>query len=150
MTCSLIMSYKHSPKWKRYTFIMAFTMHEKKVHPPPPHGGREIQSFVRVLNWKFVKKSNKNSHMLLMDPTVYSIQREVNKEFESFSVLIYVSLNWKQNEYLFFTINWVLDKLSAFTIWVTSLLCIINDFKIKAVCFFCNVSYFKDIALILC
>ena len=31
--------------------------------------------------------------MLLMDPTIYSIQREVNKEFESFSVLIYISLN---------------------------------------------------------
>ena len=38
------------PKWKLYTFIMGFTMHEKKT-PVPSDAGCEIQSFVGLLNF---------------------------------------------------------------------------------------------------
>ena len=51
-------SYTH-PKWKLYKFIMGFTMYEKKT-PVPPNAGREIQSFVGILNYqlgsKFINK----------------------------------------------------------------------------------------------
>ena len=32
---------KYDPKWKLYTFMMGFTMHEKKT-PVPPDAGCEI------------------------------------------------------------------------------------------------------------
>ena len=35
---------------ENYTFIMGFTMHEKKT-PVAPDAGREIQSFVGMLNF---------------------------------------------------------------------------------------------------
>ena len=52
-------------------FIMGFTMHEKKT-PVPPDAGREIKSFVGVLNFYQFIKNVKNS-------PIYSIQREVVK-----------------------------------------------------------------------
>ena len=40
-----------------------------------------------------------------------------------------------------FTINWVFDKMSVFTIWVISQLCLINEFKFKAQYWLCFVTY---------
>ena len=38
------------PKWKLYTFIMGFTMHEKKT-PVPSNVGIGIQSLLGMLNF---------------------------------------------------------------------------------------------------
>jgi len=43
--CVTIVRYTYThPKWKRYTFIMGFTMHEKKT-PVPFNPGSGIETF---------------------------------------------------------------------------------------------------------
>jgi len=37
-----------------------------------------------------------------------------------------------------------LSLMTVFTIWVISLLCMINDFKFKAYYYLCNVSYYIE------
>ena len=57
---------KYDPKWKLYTFIMGFTMHEKKT-PVPPDAGCEILSFVGMLNfYQFINKYQKKNHRIFL------------------------------------------------------------------------------------
>ena len=60
-------------------------MHEKET-PVPSHAGNEIQSCVGMLNLSLYKKSIGSFWFKVMNSTIYSIQREVNKEFESLVV----------------------------------------------------------------
>ena len=66
-------------------FIIGFTISEIKT-PVPPNAGNEIQSFVRMLNligWGVsLLKKNPKWFKVLNFP-IYSIQREVIRDFES-------------------------------------------------------------------